>query len=445
MRPVLGRPPRRRARRAAAAHGLACTLAGPAHSQLIDIYLPANVPTFDQSRGVTVLSRLRPLYQDEGVRVGGFTLRGGLDERFGYDSNITGTRTGPASPVVQTSPSASAESNWSRNRLGLSVALDRFDYPSAPRQSHSDYTVALGGGWTVLGNSLDVGYSHVHGNEFGSDIGAVAYDAPVPFDVDIARATFAWDQGRVRFAPNLDYRQYRIGDAEIAGQSLTQRYRDRDVLSGGVTTSYLLSEQRSLLLVLQGSGSHYVHPTPGAPSNDSRSVLVLPGIDYQASGPWRLRLLVGGELRTFDAAQYGSRAAPILEGSLIYTPSGRTTVTATVRRAIEDPEAEGTSGFTVTGAGLVVDHELRRNVLLQARADIRTVDYFQGLGRTTGFGFGGGATWLVDKRVSLFATYRFSHQDGAGRNAAFNGVPGPATVLPSFTKNLALVGVRWRL
>ncbi len=420
-------------------------LPSSARAQLVDTYLPVNVPGFDQDRGVTVLSRQRPLYQEQGVRLGGFTVRSGLDETFGYNSNITGTPTGPGSAFLETNPSVSAESNWSRNRLGISATGDRFDYFSASRQSHTDWTVAIGGGVTILKNTLDVGYSHVHGNEFGINAGAVAYDNPVPFDVDIVRGAYTYERGRVTLTPNFDFRLYQYGNGEFAGQTITQRFRDRTVASGGVTTRYLLSNERALVLVVQGSGSNYLNRQPGLPTNNSQSVLILPGIDYQATGPWRYRVLVGGEYRRFDAAQYGSRLSPIFEASVIYTPTELTTLTATLRRAVEDPEAEGTSGYTSTGVSLRADHELRRNVLLQATASYRSVNYFQSLGSTNAYSFGGGVTWLIDPHLSAFASYRYTRQDGSSTRPAVLTLGGPASVLPSFTQNLALVGLRWRL
>lgn len=417
-------------------------LCAPAHAQYIETYLPAAVPGFDRVQGVSVLSRLRPLYQSQGVRLGSFVLRGGIEEKLGYDTNVTGTPRGPTSAFSETSPSISAESDWSRNRLGFAASLDRFDYFSAPAQNHTDFNVALGGGYTVLRSDLDFGYSHLHGHEFGSDAGAAAYDRPVTYDVDIVRSAYTVDRGRVQFTPNMDLRLYQFGDAVLAGRPISQGYRDRTVLSGGVTMRYNLSEQRGLVLVLQGASSHYLRPQPGSPSPNSKSLLVLPGLDYQATGPWRYRLMAGGEVRAFAAAQYGTRVAPVLEGSVIYTPTGLTTITASVRRAIEEPQSESTSGFTYTGLSLVVDHEYLRNVLLQARAAVRRVEYFQGGGKGIGTSFGAGVTWLVHNRLSLFANYRFDRQDGSSnRTLMFQ----TSASLPSYTRNVLLIGARWQL
>ncbi len=417
----------------------------PARAQYLDTYLPVTVPGFDQAMGVTVLTRPRPLYQDQGVRLGAVTVRGGLDEKIGYDSNIVGTSRGVASPYIETNPTVTADTDWSRNRLGVAVGLDRFDYLSAARQSHTDFNVAVGGGWTILRNLLDIGYAHVHGHEFGLESGAVAFDTPLPYDADIVRGAYTWDQGRVQLTPNFDFRLYQYGNATVAGVTVPQRYRDRTVASGGVTGRWMLSDQRSLVLVVQGSDASYLHQLPGTPSNNSQSVLILPGIDYQASGPWRYRLLLGGEMRSFQAAQYGTRVSPVFEGSVIYLPTELTTITASVRRAIEDPQAEGASGYTYTGVTLVIDHELRRNVLLQADGAFRAVDYFQGLGSTRAYSFGTGATWLLSPNLSAFVTYRLTRQDAPGtRMVAASSLPG-TSILPSFTQNIGLIGLRWRL
>lgn len=437
--------PKARTLALAAASAGAITLGHPARAQYLDTYLPANVPAFDQSMGVTVLARPRPLYDDLGVRLGSFKIRGGIDERLGYDTNIVGTPRGISSPYTETNPTISAESDWSRNRLAGSVGIDRFDYFSAPRQSHTDYNAAVGGGWTILRNVLDVGYAHVHGHEFGIDAGAVAFDAPLAYDIDIIRSAYTLDLGRVRITPNIDYRLVQYGNADIGGLSVSQRYRDRTVLSGGVTGRYMLTDERSLILVVQGVESHYLHPLLGAPSRNSQSAVVLPGIDYQATGPWRYRLLLGGEVRSFQAPQYGTRFSPVFEASVIYTPTELTTITATVRRAIEDPTTEETSGYTYTGVNLVVDHELRRNVLLQASAGFRSVDYFQSLGSARAYTFGAGATWLLDNHLAAFVKYNFTRQDASNVSAVVPGTLSATTNLPSFSQHLALVGLRWRL
>ncbi len=385
-----------------------------AHAQYVENYFPTGVPGFDRDQGVTVLSRLRPLYQEPGVRLGAYTVNARLDENVGYDSNILGVNGGPSGGFVRTSPSVSAISNWSRNRFGISVSADNYSYFSASQLNYTNYNASVGGAYTIGRHDLNIGYSHFRQHELGTDIGAIATTTPLPYDVDAVRADYTIEAGRFSFVPNVDVRLFQFGNAAVIGQPTNQNFRDRTVVVGGVTTRYSLSDQRGLLLVLQGINSHYIRPQDQQTSNNSKSFLALAGIDYQATGLWRYRLLAGIEVRDFAASQYGTRTAPIAEANVIYTPTGLTTLTGYVRRQIEDVQSEGTAGYTFTTTGIVVDHELQRNVLLQGRGGFQAAEFFQSTGTTTSYTLGGGVNWLVNRRLRLSADYDFTQQSGPG-------------------------------
>lgn len=393
---------------------LALSLSPGARAQFVESYFPTGTPGFDREQGVTVLSRLRPLYEEPGVRLGPYTVNARLDESVGYDSNITGVSGGPSSGFVRTSPSISANSNWSRNRFGIAASMDNYSYFSAAKQNYTNYSASIGGGYTIGRHDLNVGYSHLRQHQLGTDIGTVATTTPLAYDVDAVRADYTIEAGRFSFVPNLDVRLFQFGSASVVGLPTNQNFRDRTVVIGGVTTRYQLSDQRGILVVLQGINSHYIRPQDQQISNNSKSVLLLAGIDYQATGLWRYRILGGVEVRDFAASQYGTRAAPVAEANVIYTPTGLTTLTGFVRRQIEDPQSEGIAGYTFTTTGLVVDHEFRRNILLQGRGSFQAAEYFQGTGTTTSYSLGGGANWLVNRRVRLSADYDFTQQSGPG-------------------------------
>ncbi len=393
---------------------LAWGFSSGAHAQYVESYFPTGVPGFDRDQGVTVLSRLRPLYQEPGVRLGAYTVNARLDESVGYDSNILGINGGPSSGFVRTSPSVSANSNWSRNRLGISASLDNYSYFSAPSLNYTNYNVSVGGGYTIGRHDLDIGYSHFRQHELGTDIAAVATTTPLPYDVDAVRADYTIDAGRFSFVPNIDIRLFQFGNALVVGQPTDQSFRNRTVVSGGVTTRYSLSDQRGILVVLQGINSHYIQPQGQQPSNNSKSFLFLTGLDYQATGLWRYRLLAGVEVRNFASSQFGTRTAPIAEANVIYTPTGLTTLTGYVRRQIEDVQTEGTAGYTFTTTGIVVDHELKRNILLQGRGSFQAAEFFQSTGTTTSYTLGGSVNWLVNRRLRLSADYDFTQQSGPG-------------------------------
>ena len=393
---------------------LALSFASSARAQYIESYFPTGVAGFDQQQGVTVLSRLRPLYDRPGVRLGAYTVNANLDETVGYDSNLTGTSRAVSSGFLSSSTNVTANSNWSRNRLGLAAGINNYTYFSHPEQNYTNYTTSIGGGYTIGRHDLNVGYTHLRQHERGTDIGAIASSTPVPYDVDDIRTDYTIESGRFTFVPNVDVRLFQFGTAVIAGQRANQQFRDRTVVSGGVTTRYQLSDQRGILVVLQGLNSHYLRPVSGQPSNNSRSALLLTGLDYQATGLWRYRILGGVEVREFTASQFGTRVAPVFEASVIYTPTGLTTVTGSARRAIEDPQSEGVAGYTYTTVGVVLDHEYRRNILLQGRANFQAAQFLQGSGTSTSYTLGAGVNWLVNRRVRLSADYDATQQNGSG-------------------------------
>ncbi len=414
---------------------LAAALGAPraARAQSLDSYFPAGIPGYDIQQGVTVLSRLRPLYDEPGVRVGDFVIRPTLDESTGYNSNVTGASSAPGSWLLETTPAVSVNSDWGRDRLGASASLDNYTYFGAPRQNQTNANVAVGGGYNIGRGELTLAYSHLSLHQSGTDIGALATDVPVHYQVDDVRSDYVFDLGRLSFSPNVDLSDYRFDNAIIEGINTQQQYRDRVVATGGVTTRYALSDQHHLLLVLQGVNSHYTQPQPGQPTNNSTSELALAGIDYQATGVWRYRLLAGVERRDFASPAFKSRTAPVVEAGVIWTPTGLTTVTGTVSRTIEDPAAEGTEGYVYTNANIVVDHEYLRNVLLQGRVGFQAADFLGG-GSQNSYSVGGGVTWLLNRHMRLSANYDYVDQRGSsgGTNAGvltpvvLGGVSSPA-------------------
>jgi hypothetical protein len=428
--------------------GAATVLAWPTASraQYLETYFPSSVPGYDQLLGVTVLTRPRPLYEQPGVRAGGFLIKPSLDEATGYDSNPIGVSSSPGSWLLKTSPSVTANSEWSRNSLGVSLSADNYQYWNTPNDNHTNWTTSIGGGYTIGRSDLTLGYSHLSLNQSPGDIGAVPSDTFVHYQVDDIRSAYTFDLGRISFTPNIDARHYYFDNTTIQGVPTSQQYRNRYVLSEGVTTRYALSDRRNLLFVVQGVHSRYTDIPAGTPTTNSNGVIALAGLDYEATGVWRYQVLAGIQFRAFESSVFKSETAPIAEASVIWTPTGLTTVTARLARFIEDASTEGTAGYTYTTARLIVDHEYLRNVLLQGRAGVQLAQYMQsGSGTQTSFSVGGGVNWLMNRNMRLSADYDFTTQT-SGSNTTFNGQPNLTTInTGAYNRNLVLVALHFGL
>jgi len=383
----------------------------PARAQYIDTYLPTTVPGFDQAQGVTVLSQPRPAYEPIGLHAGDFILQPALNESFGYNSNLLGTQNALGSAFLETNPVIDVASDWARDRIGLHAALDNIDDLNAPSQSHTDGSIGLGGSYAVGLGDTSLGYTHLAEHENGTDIGAIAAQTPIAYSVDDLRGQLTLSTGTLAITPNFDLSSFRFGNAELAGQSISQSYLNRVAATGGVTAR---SDRfgPGLILVLQGVDVHYTRPPAGQPSLDTRGALALVGLDTDPNRVWRLRLLAGAQYQSFTAPQYRPRTEPVVEATLIWTPSRTLTLTGTLSRSVQQPQSAGTNGYTYDIARLVADYEFRRNILLQARLGFQDAEYLQGATNQTLASAGAGITWLLNRNIHLTLNYDFSSERG---------------------------------
>ena len=298
--------------------------ASPAWSQTTSTtYFPAGNTGYDQDLGVTVLSRVRTGYQERGVRIGGFIIRPELDQSIFDNSNVNGTSGGGSgSWGSDTAGSIEGESDWNRNSLNGSVGFDHNQFFALPNENYTNWNVGIGGGYTIGDSQLLATYAHSSFNQLGTTIGMQRSAAPSLDTTDTGELGYTFNFGRFAVTPTLDASAYRFGDITSGGTQASQSYLDRNVIAGGVVTRYALTGGTGLLFVARGTGSDYINPQAGQPSNNSTSALVLAGIDYQAESLWRYSLLVGVEHTDFAAGQYGTYTAPIVSADVVYSPTG---------------------------------------------------------------------------------------------------------------------------
>jgi hypothetical protein len=401
-------------RRVGTGIALVCVAAyGSVRAELLTSYFPIGVPGYGAAPGVTVASRERADFDPPGIRADSFLLHPQWEEGLGYDDNVFGSSTDQrGSWLVGSHPSLLVASDWLRDSLGGYLGADDLRYLDQPRQSFTNWTAALGGGLAIGRDQLTISVAHFSLHQPRTELDAVPSDTPVPYQVNDVRAGYTIALNRMSVTPSLAFTTYRYDITTIRGLPASQAYRDRDVVQAAIITRYELSAKRDLLLVTRALDVRYVAPQIGTATRDSTGYQVLVGLADDGDAVWRYRVLLGWEVRAFRAPQYSTHQAPIAEAALTWSPSGLTTVTATLTRGIEDAAQEGIAGYTYTSARMVVDHEYLRNVLLEAYAAAQYDDYLQGGGHDRRFSIGGGVNWLLNRNLRLSATYDFTDQRG---------------------------------
>ena len=379
-------------------------LTGRAVAELITALFPDGVPGYDNADGVTVQTRLHPETMPLGLREGPLLFMPRLEQAFGFSSDAL---TGPhrmGSWQVTSEPALGILSDWSRDSFGALLSVRDTRYLALPSQNRTDANLTLGGRIDVGEDSLTLAAAHLSQHEDRGALGTIASDRPIPVQIDDLRASYGATAGRWTLEPAIQATRWTYGDTTIQGLPASEAFRDRIVLQESLTARYELAPLRDLLFVMRGIQQDYLHAAPGQARLDSTGYQFLAGLDYDDDAVWRWRVLLGGEARRFASAQYRPANTLVAEGSVVWSPSGLTTIAATLTRQTGDAEVSGASGMIYSAAKLTIDHEYLRNLLLRASIGLQRADFFQGgyqIGTTAGLG----VTWVLNRHARLSFTY----------------------------------------
>jgi hypothetical protein len=403
-------------------------------------YFPSGVPGLAIEPGVTVRSRAHPEYDHRGVRVGSVLIRPELTESIGYDSNVLGTSEDSGSALVLTQADLRASNNLSRYGLNAALGLTDYRYLDLPKQSYLDWTVSLGGTYNIGRDTAMLSYEHAVRHETPRDLDAPLLDAPIAFRLDTLRAAYRMQFARTSMQPELTVARFNYDDGTVASVPYRQSDQNRVVVAPGLIGRYELAERRDLLLIVRDLIGSYTNLPAQSVSRDFNDVSVLGGIDYDGGGRLRYQLLAGYEVRTFSSAALQTLQAPVVDATVIFTPTGLTTITGGVARRIESSTTASNVGYTSTTVNLVLDHELRRNVILTAYARFAANEYNQEQGEQYLYRAGAGATWLINRNLRLSATY-----DYADRHSSPNRSRQAVSFGPDYSSSRYLVQLSFGL
>ena len=408
----------------AAVGALVVGQSGAARAQLLNQLFNQGSPGYQIEPGVTVATRERPDYDFPGIRAGGFLTHPEVSESFGYDDNVTGTKPAKGSTFVRTRLNLRTASDLPRYGVTGGVEVDDFRYLSQPKQSYTNWTAAVGGTYDVGRDTAALDYVHSNLNQTPRDLDTPLLDQTIAYRVDSVIGSYRVQLNRLSLRPVLTFSRFNFDNGTVAGQPYIQTFRNRNVITPGLVATYELAPRRNIVVLARNSTANYTAQTIGTPKRNYNDSTLLAGLDYDSGGLWRYQLLAGYEIRTFSSNAYKTIQAPVVEGSVIFTPTGLTTLTGTVARRIQDSSSESTVGYTETAISLGIDHEYLRNVLLHAEGGVYLNNYNQNQGDQVLYSAGAGATWLVNRNVRLGATYAFTTRQSSSTTNSTNSSQG---------------------
>jgi hypothetical protein len=381
---------------AALAAGL---LAGPAAAQRLE-------------PGQSVLDRPRPAYQAHGVVLGPATVHPSLELRQTWIDNPLARPEGSSADLVTTiAPALDIGVSGRRFDLGLAAGLARSFHWQRPGEDTLDWSLTADGAYSFgRGGGVRAAALAARSHLDRGDPNAVGGVSPTPrTDLTLALGGTE-DRGRIEIDLSIEVRRVDFDDvAARGGGRLDNDARDRTAYSAAYRVDYRLTPGIGLFQRTTGNLRLYDRPDPatGVQRNSVGSETVV-GAAFALTGITVGEAFVGWRQQSYaDAAL--TQAAGLAAGlSLQSSPTELTTLNLGLTRSIAETTQAFASGILTTELGFGVDHELLRNLLLNADLRWRDLDYV-GIGRRdTRLDLSLGARWLVNPW--LHGTLRVGHE-----------------------------------
>jgi len=392
-------------------------------------------------RGESVENRARPELDPLGVRTGGFLWYPEVGLGLEFNDNIfANPDNDPDAPVVDdwitvVKPKIVVESDWSRHRLaaGADADVGRYqDFNKAEWDPVLGETVSTDEDyedwWVWTDGRLDLGRSRLSaelraGNRHNfrynaNDRGNNAGVNPTTYDVTKAQAAWLVKPARVFFRVDGDF-ETRNYDSNMRFNdngtlvTFSNEERDRDRATGGLRAGFDVTPDYDLFVEGRVQDVSYdvkVDPTCGCErSYDGWSVVGGSSMDF--SGDTFGEVFVGYRENTYDDPQFGKQDGPTYGLNLTWNVTRLTSLKFSGEQTVAPTTIAGSSGIDQASLGVRADHELLRNLLLNARLGWRNDD-FQNLDRDDEVAvFGIGGEYMFNRYFDLSFGYNFRTSD----------------------------------
>jgi hypothetical protein len=374
---------------------------------------------FARDRSVAVTARPRPGYEALGLSAGSFGVFPSLQIDAEHNDNIFAVSTGADSDwIVRLKPEVQIESGWSRHSLAAYARANISRYQDFDAENFEDWSVGASGRLDITrAANIAAGYDYASVTEPRTSSNAPASTRePVSYALDSAFLAASRVSGRIKLSARGDIRTFDYEDAiTLGGTVIDQDNRDRTITSLTGRADVALSPATALFVQATTNTRDYDTATSVLlPARDSDGYELLAGANFEVGAVTRGEIAVGYISQEFDAAVYDKIDGFGARAQLEWFPTQLTTVTGYASRTIEDSGIAGSGGYLSSSAGVRIDHELRRNVLLNADASLSRDDY-EGIAREDDrLQVSVGGTYLLNRNLGISVSASHFEQTSSG-------------------------------
>lgn len=383
-----------------------------------------NGSNFSRARNVSVRERPKPGYEAVGHRAGSFMIYPRVDVGVTFDDNIFATSTNEQSDTVFIAePRVDVMSNWNRHQVTATARVRFSEYSDWSSESRTDYSLGVAGRLDVDRTTEVTGkaaYNRL--TEARSAIEAFQnLNKPVAYDLETYNAGASKEFNRLRLNGSVDVNRFTYDNAFRGGVVVNQSYRDRTTRSVMGRVDYAVSPDTYVFLQGSANKRSYKDNILGFGNRDSDGYDITVGSDFDLTNLIRGHVRAGYLEQNFDDQnRFGKLAGFAVAGDIDYFVTQLTTITLRASRGFQDSGLANSAGYASNTAGVQVDHELLRNVILNTRLDYEQANH-EGIDRQDDrLNFSIGGTYLLNRALGLTASYSYFNQESSGLNRGFD-------------------------
>jgi hypothetical protein len=316
-------------------------------------------------------------------------------------------------------PWANLNSDWSRHELNLNFYADIGKYNDFGSQDYEDWVTSLNGRIDVRRGSnfnYKASYMQLHEDRSSPDSGGIkpneftlsGFDVGYKHTFNRLTAALNYDRAATDYDNNISF----------TGDILDNQDRDRTRDALTLRLDYDMSGQRGVFFSVAGNNMDYDQKFNRAGyERSSNGYNVRGGISWDKTG-----VLVGDLYLEYIDQEYDDIRFEDVNGwgigaSLDWTPTQLTNVSILARNGPQETTQFASSGYYSSLYSARIQHELRRNWLLNARISYTDNDYGT---RNPGEGSltdtqvtraGAGVSYLFNRNFYISGGYVYESQD----------------------------------
>ena len=355
-------------------------------------------------------------YKPLGIRAGSFMLHPGVQLAVEYTDNVFFTENDTKSDVVyHIRPYITAQSTWSRHSLNVRLAADIGRYGDYGQQDYEDYFFDISGKMDVKNRSyMSYGLNYMDLHEDRSTRDAEQGFEPTRYNLYGGNIGYDHSFNRLSLGASYTHQWLDYNDSiSDSGEIINNQDRDHDEGSLFFRAGYQFKTDMQAFATYAPYKVKYDQEL----DSDGRD---RSGDGYTATGG--LTFTVTGKLNGDVSAAYHDRSyddpnLPEVDGwamgaGLQWNPTYLTSIYGRIDSSIEETTSQYSSGYLRTLYSMRVDHELRRNLQLNAFVSYSDNDYTlvpdappEARSYDKVWRSGVGASWFINRFMYLNASY----------------------------------------